>query len=35
MALPRNMAAPQQEDSKKQKGADKRHSPIPTSRLEE
>ncbi|WJX24140.1 hypothetical protein P8452_13282 [Trifolium repens] len=35
MDLPRNMAAPQQEDSKKQKGADKRHSPIPKSRLEE
>ncbi|WJX24139.1 hypothetical protein P8452_13281 [Trifolium repens] len=35
MDLPRNMAAPQQEDSKKQKEADKRHSPIPTSRLEE
>jgi hypothetical protein len=35
MDLPRNMAAPQQEDSKKQKAADKRHSPIPTSRLEE
>ncbi|WJX24191.1 hypothetical protein P8452_13326 [Trifolium repens] len=35
MDLSRNMAAAQQEDSKKRKRAGKRHSPIQTSRLEE
>ncbi|KAK2449390.1 homeobox-leucine zipper protein HDG11 [Trifolium repens] len=35
MDLSRNMAAPQQEDSEKQKRAHKGHSPILTSRLEE